>query len=159
MVIPLLPETSSLFWPRRCPEFRWSGHFRLRHPRDPAFWICPEIRWSCPFRLRHPRNCDLGDALPRGWSGHFRPRHPRNSGFGDALSSGDQATFVRDIVATLTSGMACPMVVRPLSPETSSQLWVPRCPELWRSGHFRLRRPRKSDLGDALPHGGRATFA
>ena len=50
------------------------------------------------------------------------------------------------------------MVIQALSPETSSQLWVPRCPELGWSGHFRLRRPRNSDLGDTMPRGGLATF-
>ena len=63
------------------------GYGRLgRLPR------CPELRWSGHFRLRHRRNSDLGDALPHGWSGHFRLRHPRNSGFRDALSSGGEAT-------------------------------------------------------------------
>ena len=86
-------------------------------------------------------------------------RLPCNSGFRDALSSGGQATFALDILATLTSRMLCPLVVRSLSPGTSSKLWVPRCPELGWSVHFRLRHPRNSDLGDTTLHGGLATFA
>ena len=51
------------------------------------------------------------------------------------------------------------MVVWALLPETSSQLWVPRRPEVRCSGHCRLRHPRNADLGGALPHCGLATFA
>eukprot|EP00959_Pyramimonas_sp_CCMP1952_P099668 2083779-Pyramimonas_sp.AAC.1 len=55
--------------------------------------------------------------------------------------------------------MPCPLVVRPLSPETSSQLWVPRCPELRWSGRFRPRHSHKPAFPGAVPHGGLATFA
>eukprot|EP00959_Pyramimonas_sp_CCMP1952_P279160 5836504-Pyramimonas_sp.AAC.1 len=66
--------------------------------------------------------------------------------------------------------MPCSIVSRPLSPETPSELWVPRrpelrwfdhfrfthprprCPVLRCSGHFRLRHPRNSDFNDALLH-------
>ena len=76
------------------------------------------------------------------WSGHCRLRLLRNSGLGDALISGGPSTFACGIPATLTSEMPCPMVVQPLSPETSSHLWVPRCFALRWSGPFRLRHPR-----------------
>ena len=85
---PVSPETSSPSRPWRSPELRWSGHLRLRHPRNadlgdalppdgPASLspetssqrllpMCPGLRWPGHFRLRHPRNSDLGDAHPHG---------------------------------------------------------------------------------------------
>ena len=40
-------------------------------------------------------------------------------------------------------------VVRPVSPETSSHVWVPRCPDLMWSSPFRMRHRRNSGLRDA----------
>ena len=102
--------------------------------------------------MRHPRKSDLGGALSSGVQA-TSVRHPRKSDLGGALPHGGLGAFAWDILETLDSEMPCPMVVQLLSPETSSQLWVPRCPELRWSSHFRLRHPRKSDLRDAVPHG------
>eukprot|EP00959_Pyramimonas_sp_CCMP1952_P392334 8221266-Pyramimonas_sp.AAC.1 len=49
------------------------------------------------------------------------------------------------------------MIIRPPWPETASQLWVPRLPELTWRGHFRPM--HLSRVGNALPHGGPTTVA
>ena len=89
--------------------------------------------------MRHPRKAELRYATTRDlrlviiWAGS----HLHHSKYQDAVLE----------------------EFRPVSRETSSALWDPRCFDLRWSGHLRLRHPRSSGFRDALPNGGPATFA